>query len=1307
MSVNPVSTTTPTPSLFILLQYKSHPKSAALSVPVPASKSKSKSTPSSLLQPEPNTVPNAAPKALSIPQMYLGLSPSSSITAPMSMPSTSPLPALNTHSNAALESDVSSDTERDSHDTTEAAVSSGRKDMALAYTKRGLKALEIALKFAPISGLDSIATGLLMFVEVHEAVEENREKLETLRSSIQNFSDNVLVPIGSFETDVPPEMRDQISKLKVTLEKHCAESARIQEGGFFRRALLSPKITASIDSAKNAVESAIRTFTRVQVIHAAIETHALLVDATLQRLAVAKADYLHASKDACTPDTRVDMQATIMQHLDQPSNRFVWLRGSPGTGKTAISKSIAIALKRQGRLAASFYFEKTGANQFTDSTDRFSTTLARQLANFHLPYRHALFRHLRAQHGNYPLSPMEQLDELVVARLHEHPDMPFPPSVVVLDGLDECGTGDQTALEALMALVIELSKLPPPIKFLISSRPERAILEAWSRHSQTRSIITEDIDSIRVDQNRADIAKYVQESLSKIPARGSLDWPPSQEDVDTFADQCLGVFEIARIRVRFLEMAPVSERMDELLKDLLEPRAFPPGVSQFAQEYLWILRRSFPSPDERTNPTLESWQRGKRDKALRRFRTVIGAILAMRSPLSVKTLALLLQMGEDDMMSVLNPLSSIINSQRSATTEEDENEDGEAKISFFHATCSEFLRGKFNNSGSPVDRAFLFDNTTGAILAAPCLSFLVKTLWPGQLLHLSPSSALKSNPHSRALRYASKEWAYHLDLTVVSRTMLDALGLFLSQSLLAWLEFRWMIQPQMPLDEVNTIQKHLHGLSASVTVENFAPCDKWMHGVLSKAFAHWKFEAITVASENASSDAGEDNSAGGEGSIISRDTMTANLQEVQTCTLVAMLTRLSSLAERIRVFKPDFKPYSLFGRVSLDYSHSPELSPNIAERDQTTEKNSHVRCCTLSLQGRLALSQLDGGLQISQFRHAEDSFDLFPVPGWATNSLPSFVWLEFVANDQQLIGEDVHGIVWLLGENQIIDKFGPLPAPGPRSCAAASPNGMHVVRASYQPQDHQAFPWYSRMILLDIGDNHISLRAMTSPMGTAIGGSQCLNINPRTLGFSPDGKHVGAFDDSVAHIWSVESAHHLEQYDIVPGSQWIINPARKLTVLQRLTVESQPNSSLEALEPSKFIHNHLVYDISEDIDIVDALAIIDSSVFVTGDWEKVYSTRHFPPDTAFIYPNGLMICHLAVSDPEFSFVANAIHGNPSGRFSMLHLVNRDGHFNLIIGGGTGVITEGDQDEVIFFPPVITPISKDDQSYFKAWGGFLR
>ncbi|KAF8324963.1 uncharacterized protein EI90DRAFT_2830429, partial [Cantharellus anzutake] len=61
----------------------------------------------------------------------------------------------------------------------------------------------------------------------------------------------------------------------------------------------------------------------------------------------------------CLERTRVQIQASLLEHLKIPENRFTWLRGPPGTGKTAICMSVASTLNSEAVLAASFFWIRT------------------------------------------------------------------------------------------------------------------------------------------------------------------------------------------------------------------------------------------------------------------------------------------------------------------------------------------------------------------------------------------------------------------------------------------------------------------------------------------------------------------------------------------------------------------------------------------------------------------------------------------------------------------------------------------------------------------------------------------------------------------------------------------------------------------------------------------------------------------------------------------------------------------------------------------------------------------------------------
>ncbi|KAF8330914.1 uncharacterized protein EI90DRAFT_2828925, partial [Cantharellus anzutake] len=97
----------------------------------------------------------------------------------------------------------------------------------------------------------------------------------------------------------------------------------------------------------------------------------------------------------CLENTRVRIQESILDHLENREHRFVWLRGSPGTGKTAISMRVASTFDKQNRLAASFFWDKNRKGAGLASIENFPSTLARQLALFNTEYEGLLVSRLR------------------------------------------------------------------------------------------------------------------------------------------------------------------------------------------------------------------------------------------------------------------------------------------------------------------------------------------------------------------------------------------------------------------------------------------------------------------------------------------------------------------------------------------------------------------------------------------------------------------------------------------------------------------------------------------------------------------------------------------------------------------------------------------------------------------------------------------------------------------------------------------------------------------------------------------------
>ena len=164
----------------------------------------------------------------------------------------------------------------------------------------------------------------------------------------------------------------------------------------------------------------------------------------------------------------------VLKRLKQveKGSRVVWLRGPPGSGKTPVAKSVALSLDRENRLAASFFFDKSGRRKGAASLDYFVTTLAAQLGERNPWYRSSVALAISDTPSILDGPPASQLGPLLIDPLRaiygHRPDL-ISDSFIVIDGLEECGSSED--LDELMELVTRLEGLPRPFRIFLSSRP--------------------------------------------------------------------------------------------------------------------------------------------------------------------------------------------------------------------------------------------------------------------------------------------------------------------------------------------------------------------------------------------------------------------------------------------------------------------------------------------------------------------------------------------------------------------------------------------------------------------------------------------------------------------------------------------------------------------------------------------------------------------------------------------------------------------------------------------------------------------
>ncbi|KAF8967318.1 hypothetical protein BDZ97DRAFT_1642086, partial [Flammula alnicola] len=179
------------------------------------------------------------------------------------------------------------------------------------------------------------------------------------------------------------------------------------------------------------------------------------------------------------PKTRSDILRQIQDWIEapRPSSNVLWLYGSAGVGKTASAQTIAELCRTTDRLAASFFFRRQNGY---DQSRHLVTTIAYQLA-MNIPGLLAQINHIMSVDPTLPNKAIDvQFQSLVVGPFQHSTSIPLRSSIIVVDALDECnGEETQSTILALIANAVEVYKLP--LRFLITSRPELHIREAFDR----------------------------------------------------------------------------------------------------------------------------------------------------------------------------------------------------------------------------------------------------------------------------------------------------------------------------------------------------------------------------------------------------------------------------------------------------------------------------------------------------------------------------------------------------------------------------------------------------------------------------------------------------------------------------------------------------------------------------------------------------------------------------------------------------------------------------------------------------------
>jgi len=383
----------------------------------------------------------------------------------------------------------------------------------------------------------------------------------------------------------------------------------------------------------------------------------------------------------CHPNTRVAVMKRLMSWIkgEIDFDAFIlWLYGAAGAGKSAIAHTLAEICQMDGLLLATFFFWKTAPER--SNIDRFMATIAYQIACAIPAIRHLIETVVDADPMIFQQSVDVQLAKLIIEpirRLHSTGfNFKDSPSVIIIDGLDECRGNDiQSGLVKSLAAAFRDS--PLRIRILIASRPEVYLQSTFNSSSMqlhlSRLALSDEYAT------EGDIRRFLQDSFNKIRREHPLapyipsSWP-SADVLHEITKKSSGQFIFASTTVKYAGGDPyeLPTRRLDVIRGLQPPRG---------EEDL---------PYAEVNSLYHHVLSNVRD--IERVKDVLGLLIIAR-PMTTRLLAVDTTVAFDTTQSIddfffwqpgetkacLSPLESIIRC------------DEVGSISIFHASLSDFL----------------------------------------------------------------------------------------------------------------------------------------------------------------------------------------------------------------------------------------------------------------------------------------------------------------------------------------------------------------------------------------------------------------------------------------------------------------------------------------------------------------------------------------------------------------------------------------------------------------------------------------
>ncbi|KAG8741087.1 hypothetical protein FRC10_003327 [Ceratobasidium sp. 414] len=510
--------------------------------------------------------------------------------------------------------------------------------------------------------------------------------------------------------------------------------------------------------AEQDIDDLIRCYRRIEALFRQLQSTRL---GGLDPAKMARYDSFAASqlrRGGCTPNTRKLVLQGLQDWASDPHGaKIYWMNGMAGTGKTTIAHSFCTSLKAAHQLAASFFCSRSLPE--CRNVARIAPTIAYQLARFCRPFQAVLCRILGDDPDIGTCDVKTQFEKLVSEPLLEVKDkVPSGLLVVVIDALDECSDGVDPAL--FLGALLHFAK-DLPIKFFVTCRPERGLLEqVWSGEASRSLYHLHDIEQSMV---RADIETYLQIELGPVNARA--------DHIRRLAEQSGKLFIYAATAVRYIRAKNPAVDPQKRLDVMLGVTSSPSSKAYEPLDALYTAILAGALEDEE----LEVSEKGN-------IELVLHTVVCARESLTIEALACLLQFGNSGQVQrAIEPLRSVLHVDERT-----------GLVSTLHASFPNYM-----HTAARSGRFFCDEATHGKLLAQRCFEMMERSL-RFNICSLGSSfvldkevSDLPNRIHDEIplhLFYACRYWSSHLLVASDGDVLHPNLTGFLHHQVLYWTE---------------------------------------------------------------------------------------------------------------------------------------------------------------------------------------------------------------------------------------------------------------------------------------------------------------------------------------------------------------------------------------------------------------------------------------------------------------------------------------------------------------------------------------